>query len=272
MDASFLLWVVWTCSTPADPPLQLPGRPGRSTCMRVEVTGAERARLQARGAAEEARFVEAVDAFTVHDLELDIERRADIRLAGKLSAGGPILAGERHGVEQNPLVIHTLMRHLGLRVLALEWPADLQPALDEFLAGATQRAGALAGGADGRVTAGHLAAIRALHRDGMLDRVVLFDFSPWPRTWSERDWGMAVRLLEGIAGAPPALVVTGGLHARLRRHSHGEPMGAHVARARPGTVEMRLRYPGGLAGNSPCLLRSAGAWLEMTVPGARPAA
>jgi len=46
-----------------------------------------------------------------------------------------------------------------------------------------------------------------------------------------------------------------------------------VAQARPGTVEVRVRYPGDVvvrAGRDTCRLRSAGAWLELTVPDSRP--
>jgi hypothetical protein len=219
-----------------------------------------------------ARFTEAIDAFAVGELELEIEPPAAARLAAKLAAGGPILAGERHGVEQNPLVAYTLMRRLGLRVLALEWSIGLQAAVDAFLDGEALDVDVLADSTDGRITAGHFAVLRSMRRDGLLDRVVLFDPEPWPRTWSERDWGMAVRLLQENA-RPPAFVMAGSLHTRLRRHRHGEPMGAHVARARSGTLEVRLRYPGGplATPSGACVLRSAGAWLELTVPDARPA-
>lgn len=203
---------------------------------------------------------------------MEVELTAGTRLRAKLEAGGPILVGERHGVAQNPLVAHTLMRRFGVRVLALEWSTDLQRAVDAFLAGGPLAAERFTDGGDGRITAGHLAVIRALRRDGLLDRVVLFDPSPWPDTWSERDWAMAVRLLQET-GATPSLVMAGSLHTRLRRHRHGEPLGAHVARARPGTIEVRLRYPGDvLAGvrRDACALRSAGAWLELTVPDSRP--
>ena len=231
-----------------------------------------RPRDAAARAAVATRFAEAIDAFTVCELELSIEPSAAVRLAAKLAAGGPILVGERHGVEQNPVVAYTLMRRLGLRVLGLEWPADLQPAVDAFLEGSALDADVLADSSDGRITAGHFAVLRSMRRDGLLERVVLFDPVPWPRTWSERDWGMAVRLLQQT-GRPPALVMAGSLHTRLRRHRHGEPMGAHVARARAGAVEVRLRYPGGplATPSGGCVLRSAGAWLELTLPDARPA-
>ncbi|HEY7200072.1 MAG TPA: hypothetical protein VIC57_07675 [Candidatus Dormibacteraeota bacterium] len=218
-------------------------------------------------------FLRAIDDFAVGDLDLEVEPPALARLSAKVDAGGPILVGERHGVEQNPLVAYTLMRRFGLRVLALEWAADLRPVIDRFLAEGALDVARLADSADGRITAGHFAVLRALRRDGALDRVVLFDPVPWPGTWSERDRGMAAHVLQET-GQATALVMAGSLHTRLRRHRHGEPMGAHLAHARSGAVEVRLRYPGetpptGRAGV--CLLRSAGAWLELTVPDARQA-
>jgi hypothetical protein len=203
---------------------------------------------------------------------VEVDAAAGVRLRAKLGAGGPILVGERHGVEQNPLVAYTLARRFGLRVLALEWSTDLQPAVDAFLAGGPLAVAPFTDSGDGRITAGHFAVLRALRRDGLLDRAILFDPSPWPGTWSQRDRRMAERLLQETRTAP-ALVMAGGLHTRLRAHRHGEPLGAHVARARPGTIEVRLRYPGGfVSGARPdmCVLRSAGAWLELTVPDARP--
>ncbi|HEY4027158.1 MAG TPA: hypothetical protein VGO86_12075 [Candidatus Dormibacteraeota bacterium] len=224
-------------------------------------------------AASVARFAEAVDAFVVEDLVMGVDPTADARLRAKVAAGSPILVGERHGIEQNPLVAYTLMRRLNIRLLALEWSGELEPVVDRYLAGHELDVDALAQSRDGRITAGHFAVLRALSVAGLLDRVVLFDLAIWPRTWSERDEGMAGRLLAGTRGTP-ALAMAGSLHTRLRRHRHGEPMGAHVARTRAGTLEVRLRYPGGgpLSWHgSSCMLRPAGAWLELTVPHARQA-
>jgi hypothetical protein len=217
------------------------------------------------------RFAEGIEAFRVRELPLSVDATAATRLRAKLAAGGPLLVGERPGIEQNPLVAYTLMRRFGLRVLGLDWSERLQPAVDAFLAGGPLDVEALAAGGDG-VTAGHFAVLRSLRDDGLLERVVLLDPSPWPVTWSERDQAMATRLLQE-SRATPALVMAGSLHTRLRRHRHGEPMGAHIARARLGTIEVRLRYPGDvLAGvrQDACALRSAGAWLELTVPRSRP--
>jgi hypothetical protein len=218
------------------------------------------------------RFAEGVEAFTVEELSLSIDATAVARLRAKLAAGGPLLVGERHGIEQNPLVAYTLMRRFGLRVLGLDWSVDWQPAMDGFLAGGPLDLEAFAECGDGRVTAGHFAVLHSLRDDGLLEGVVLLDPSPWPVTWSERDRAMATRLLQETR-ATPALVMAGSLHTRLRRHPHGEPMGAHVARARPGAIEVRLRYPGDVLSGvrrDACALRSAGAWLELTVPRSRP--
>jgi hypothetical protein len=217
-------------------------------------------------------FIEGVEAFVVEDLPLSVDATAAVRLRAKLAAGGPLLVGERHGVEQNPLVAYTLMRRFGLRVLGLDWPVGLQPAVDAFLADRALDVDALAKCGDGRVTAGHFAVLRSLRDDGLLDRVVLLAPPPGPATWSERDRAMAARLLEETRGRP-ALVMAGSLHTRLRRHRRGEPLGAHVARARQGALEVRLRYPGDVLSGvrrDACVLRSAGAWLELTVPCSRP--
>jgi hypothetical protein len=212
-------------------------------------------------------FATAVDAFAPGELPLQIDAAASVRLRGKLAAGGLVLVGERHGMAQNPLVAYTLMRRLGIRILALEWAADLGGVVERFLAAGTLDVRRLVDRDDGRITAGHFAVLRALGREGLLDRVVLYDEPVWPGTWSERDRAMATRLLDGT-GTDPAVVMAGSLHTRLRRHRYGEPMGAHLARVRPGTVEVRLRYPGGAVPLSGCALRTAGAWLELTVPDA----
>lgn len=223
------------------------------------------------------RFSAAIDTFEVAELPLDIEPTAGDRARSAVATGGVLLVGERHGVEQNPLVAYTLMRRFDVRVLCLEWPSDLEPALQRYMAGGRLDLPVFAARpTDGRITAGHFAVVRTLAEEARLDRIVLFDLPFWPGSWSERDRGMAGRLLQAL-GSFPALVLAGSLHTRLRRHRQGEPMGAHIARARPGTREVRLRYPGaerfpwtGGRGGS-CTLRTAGAWLELTVPNARPA-
>ena len=250
---------------PADAMFRADGTSGRAW-MEVSPRSAE-----VRAAAA-ARFADAIEAFEVQELPMEVDATASARLRVKLDAGGPVLVGERHGVELNPLVAYTLVRRFGIRILGLEWSVNLQRAVDAFLSGRPLAVEPFTDSGDGRITAGHFAVMRSLRLEGLLDRVVLFDPFPWPDSWSGRDSGMAARLLEETRTAP-ALVMAGSLHTRLRRHRHGEPLGAHVARIRPGTIEVRLRYPGDvLAGmeRCGCVLRSAGAWLELTVPDSRP--
>jgi hypothetical protein len=198
------------------------------------------------GPADLREFWEAVTGFPVDEPPMAVSPEAENRLRACLAAGGPVLLGEKHGAAENPLQVFALMRRFDLRVLALEWDADLTPALDAYLATGDLDGWPpqLAWSSDGRITAGHLAVLRALRGGGHLDRVVLFD-GYWAGDWNERDRMMAERLLAGIAGAPPALVVAGNLHTRLQPHEHGVPMGHHVALAMSGTTEIRMEYLGG---------------------------
>src|SRR5215813_3597126 len=80
-------------------------------------------------------FWRAVEGFSVADLPLVIRADAERRLQACLTGGGPILLGETHGAAENPLVILTLMHRFGVRVLALEWPPELEPAVQRYLEG-----------------------------------------------------------------------------------------------------------------------------------------
>lgn len=116
--------------------------------------------------------------------------------------------------------------HFGVRVLALEWPPELEPAVQRYLEGDELDFRMFEGSSDGRITAGHMAVLRKLHDEGSLERLVLFDapapiagvvavrgraFRGTKEGWTGRDRLMAERLLAGINGAPPALVVAGSL-------------------------------------------------------------
>jgi hypothetical protein len=92
------------------------------------------------------------------------------------------------------------------------------------------------------VTAGHLAVLRAAHPE-----VVLFDgewCADW--TWSDRDAAMAERLLAELPAGRTCLVVAGNLHTRTGRVRQGVPMGGQLARRRPGVLEVRIVYGGGV--------------------------
>lgn len=189
-------------------------------------------------------FWRAVESFQVDDLPLVIEAAAERRLRSCVTGGGPILLGETHGAAENPLAILTLMHRLDVQVLALEWPPDLGAAVFRYQNGDGLDFSGVAWSSDGRITAGHWAVLRELHRHGDLHRLVLFD-APLVDGWSSRDRLMAERLLAGLDKTPPALVVAGNLHTSLRPHQHGVPMGYHVAQARPATLEVKIEYLNG---------------------------
>jgi len=152
------------------------------------------------------------------------------------------------------------MHRFRVRVLALEWPPELGPAVQRYLEGGALDFRMFEGSSDGRITAGHMAVLRKLHDEGGLERLVFFDapapiagvitdrghaFRVTKEGWTGRDRLMAERLLAGIDGARPALVVAGSLHTRLRPHRHGVPLGYHVIQARPSTLEVRIEYLSG---------------------------
>ncbi len=216
-------------------------------------------------------FWHAVDRFPLIEMPLAMPADVERRLQECLMAGGPLLLGELHGAAENPVVVHALMRRLGLRVLALEWDPNFAPALQQYLLGEVVDTwpAQFSSSSDGRITAGHLAVLRVLHGAGVLERVVLFD-APALGGWSGRDQLMAERLLAGIAGASPALVVAGRLHTRRRRHRHGVPMGQHVARARSGTTEVLIEYLGGEIFNLGRMRVGGGRLLRRHLPASDP--
>lgn len=137
-----------------------------------------------------------------------------------------------------------LLEYFNLRGLALEWEADMRPALDAYLSDG--ELGALADDplfwcGDGRLTAGHLAVLRRLARKEDF-HLALFS-GPSPLDWSARDAAMAERLLPQLRTS--TLIVTGGLHADLEPNAYGVPLGAHLAADRPGLHSIRIRYLGG---------------------------
>lgn len=187
----------------------------------------------------------AAAEFTVADVALVIEAAALAAARRSLEASGLLLLGEVHGVRENPLIIRALMRALGLNGLALEWPAELAPAVGAFLAGGTLADHPLLWAGDGRITAGHLAVLRERAAAGPLS-LTLFDGAAgagW--SWSQRDEAMAKRILAASAAGDGILVVAGNAHTTTTRTGRGMPLGACLARQRPGIAEIRVRYGGG---------------------------
>ena len=148
-------------------------------------------------------------------------------------------------MRENPLIIRALMQALGLSGLALEWPEDLAPMTSAFLAGEMLVDHSLLWFGDGRITAGHLAMLRERAAAGPLN-LTLFDGSigaGW--SWSQRDEAMTRRILAHPSARNGTLVAAGNAHTPTIRTSLGIPLGACLARHRPGVAEIRIRYGGG---------------------------
>ncbi|NUR92927.1 MAG: hypothetical protein HOY71_53400 [Nonomuraea sp.] len=184
-------------------------------------------------------LLRAVDAFEIDTYELPVEAAAMDRAARSLAASGLLLLGEVHGVLENPLVVLRLVRELGVGGLALEWPEELAPQLDAFLADGSGLGHPLWWSGAGNITAGHFAVLRALERV----TVTLFDGCSFAADWSARDAAMADRVLTRCDG--PTLVVAGNLHTRTEPLELGVPMGARLAEARPGVESVAIDYGSG---------------------------
>ncbi|MEV5501187.1 hypothetical protein AB0M50_37915 [Nonomuraea fuscirosea] len=181
-------------------------------------------------------LLKAVAEFRTDDYELRAEQGALDRARRSIEESGLLLLGEVHGVRENPLIIRALMRALGLTHLALEWPGDLKHQLDVYLSEGTGLDHPLWWLGDGRVTAGHLAMLKAI--PGL--SITLFDGGMFTGDWSQRDALMAERVL--TAHLEPALVVAGHAHALTSPTELGLPMGACLASARPSLESVRIDY------------------------------
>jgi hypothetical protein len=202
----------------------------------------------------------AAQAFDATPLGLQVDADADAAVRESLRRTGLVLLGEIHGVAQTPVLLEELIAWFGLGGIALEWHEDLAPWLDRWM-----RLGVLAEepdlaveiwGGDGRITAGHLAALRRWAGSDLL--ITLMDVTrlvrPRPgesaeqmdrRWWTERDAAMAARILAAPDPAGGRLVVAGNLHTRLEPLSVGDPMGAQLALQRPGLCSIDCVYGSG---------------------------
>ena len=108
----------------------------------------------------------AVQAFDATPLGLQVDRDADAAVRESVRRTGLVLLGEGHGIAQTPVLMEELIAWFGLGGIALEWDEDLRPWLDRWITD-----GVLADprcrdpavevwSGDGRLTAGHLAALR----------------------------------------------------------------------------------------------------------------
>jgi hypothetical protein len=199
-------------------------------------------------------FADAVRTYRSGDVHLD---PTAIDAAGRtLAETRLLLVGEPHGVHETPAVLYALIAALGIRAVAFEWSHDeldglvqrslatgsfefqdywALPATSEFFAG------------DGRIATGHFALLERLRSEDLLDQLILYDrLDPDPvPAWHVRDREMAERLLATWEDRHPLLVLTGAFHAQTAPLVDGEPMGWHLANARPGVEAAMLDYAEG---------------------------
>ena len=183
--------------------------------------------------------------FAVTDLHLVIEPPALAAARRSLDEAGLLLLGEVHGVRENPLIARALMQVFGLTGLALEWHEDLAPVAGAWCAGGPLADDQLLWSGDGRITAGHLAVLRERAAAGPLT-LTLFDGTigaGW--SWSQRDEAMARRILTAPAAGTGTVVVAGNAHTPVTATHLGLPLGACIARQRPGVRGIRISYGAG---------------------------
>ena len=201
-------------------------------------------------AGRDAVFEQAVADYQLTDLAPPAEALAVAR--SSMERTGLFLLGELHGVAQTPRAILSVARRLGIRRLALEWSHDeldrvIQPVLatGNIAYDALWRlpASAEVFSGDGRFTAGHVRLLEHLCRD--LDQIVLLDQAG--ATGSEREIGMARRLLAARRQDSPTLAVLGVGHVVRDRLDDTEPVGSLVERELPGVANGILAPSGGVS-------------------------
>jgi hypothetical protein len=91
------------------------------------------------------------------------------------------------------------------------------------------------------------AARRSLNDSGLLllGEVHGVRENPLDWSWSRRDEAMAGRILAGSPAGTRTLAVAGNAHTPTRRTDLGIPLGACLARQRPGVREIQIHYGSG---------------------------
>ena len=158
-----------------------------------------------------------------------------------------VVFGEFHGTAEVPAFVAEVLAASPAPVaLAIEWPRDLQPAVDEFLAtGDRTRLVATPNDfwsyRDGRSSA---AMVELVDRARQLGPPVICFDGTFPSA-EDRDAGMAKLLLDALPPAPTRmLVLCGNLHART---SLPRWMGWHLRRRVPDLLSLDARDDGGTA-------------------------
>jgi hypothetical protein len=136
-----------------------------------------------------------------------------------------LLVGEAHGAgSRMPAVLERVAAGLGATAFAFEWSHDeLGPLLDHVVARGRFDVEALwslppaaeAFNGDGRLTAGHVALLERLWRDGRLSQLIACDrLDPDPPApWHDRDREMAGRIVELWDPSLRLVAVLGAAHA-----------------------------------------------------------
>lgn len=189
-------------------------------------------------------FREAVVAGAAASLSVTFDPDAELLARRALIQSGMLLLGECHGVAENASIITALAERLEIETVALEWPAELEPVLQRFVDGGALEDDRLLWLGDGRVTAEHFVALRALVRAGVAVRLIDPGFAP-RRSWAERDRELADAALATATGSERTLVVAGNAHTPTTETELGTPMGAWIARARPTTRTIVIQYGSG---------------------------
>lgn len=182
-------------------------------------------------------------------ITVDPDARAAI--TASLDRTGLLLLGEIHGIRQTPHVVAALVELLDLRTVALKWPAPLTATVDAYRRTGVLDDHELLWLGDGRLTAGHLALLRDL--DDRRPAVGWLAFDPWAvppevpgeSLWTSRDHAMARRVLDRTSPTGRTLVVAGNAHTPTSRTGNGVPMGAWLARERPGLRSIQITYGDG---------------------------
>src|SRR5262249_45809284 len=201
------------------------------------------------GVASMVRLREAIASFALADVDLDVEPAAVIAIRRSLDESGLLLLGEVHGVRENPLLIRALMLEFDLMSLALEWFDGLSPTIADFLATGVLTDDDNLWSGDGRITAGHLAMLAERAAAGRLNLILFDGLIGADQNWSQRDEAMARRILAATTSDSRTLVVAGNAHTTTHETQLGIPIGAHLARQRPGVRDILINYRGGRSYN-----------------------
>jgi hypothetical protein len=174
----------------------------------------------------------------------------------QLVPGVLVVFGEVHGTAEVPAFVGQMLDQPHPVMLGIEWPPELQPAVDAFVAGQTDRAELVAAlhdqwtEPDGRGSEAMVelvARAHALRAAGHDVRVTCFD--RWPENVELRDESMAEELLAAVDLRAVNLALCGNLHART---SSPQFMGWHLRERHDALLALNLADT---AGTAWCVLR-----------------